>query len=88
MFGGHGLYLDDVMFALAYAGELWLKADGDNRALYLEGGGRPFTYLRQGKRIEMSYVSVPAAVFDDPHRLVAWAERAVAAALRARRGKR
>ncbi|MBN35100.1 MAG: hypothetical protein CMM46_10060 [Rhodospirillaceae bacterium] len=40
MFGGHGLFLDDLMFALLTDGEMWLKGDDLNSDLYLAGGGR------------------------------------------------
>jgi hypothetical protein len=39
MFGGHGLFLDDAMFALIPCKEaLFLKADEVNRPAYLERG--------------------------------------------------
>lgn len=85
MFGGHGLFLDDLMFALLDGGEMWFKGDDLNRRLYLDGGGRVFTYRRRGRSIAMSYYSVPDEVRFDPDRLIAWAESAFAAARRNRR---
>jgi len=84
MFGGHGLWLDDAMFAMTFDGVLWLKSDPECRALFEAGGARPFVYRRQGKPVEMSFMSVPEEVRAEPPRLLAWAEAAVRAARRAR----
>lgn len=84
MFGGHGIYLDDVMFALTIDDRLWLKVDDENWDAFVAGGGESFTYRRDksSKQITMSYVSVPDVVWHDPNELISWAERALAAALR------
>lgn len=83
MFGGHGIYLDDLMFALTFDERLWLKVDGHNRDRFLDAGGEAFTYRRgPGKVVTMSYVAVPDDVWADPRRLVDWANDALAAAKR------
>lgn len=90
MFGGHGIFLDDAMLALAFDDTLWLKSDPETRAMFTQGGARPFVYTRQGKPVELSFLSVPDAVWADPSRLMDWAEAALRAArrARARRAKR
>ena len=88
MFGGHGIYLDGVMFALIAYDQLYLKVDGGNRAAYEAAGLQPFTYSGKGKPIEMSYREAPSEGFDDPEVLCAWARDALAAARRAHRPKR
>jgi len=88
MFGGHGLWLDDVMFAFVSSGTIWLKADPDCRRLFEAGGGRPFVYRRQGRNVELSFLSVPEDVLADPPRLLDWAEAAVRAARRTKAGGR
>ena len=87
MFGGHGIYLDGVMFALIASDQLYLKVDGGNRAAYEAAGLQPFTYSGKGKPIEMSYREAPGEGFDDPEVLCAWAREALAAARRAHRPK-
>jgi len=83
MFGGHGIYLDDLMFALTYGERLWLKVDGHNRDRFIDAGGAAFTYRREpGKVITMSFVSVPNGVWTNPDQLIAWASDALAAARR------
>lgn len=97
MFGGHGLWLDDVVgdepagrgkglfFALFADDVLYLKADDATRAFYTEQGLEPF---RPFGETVMDYYPVPDEVLEDPERLLAWANRALGAALRSRTGKR
>lgn len=83
MFGGWGLYLDGVMFALIAGETLYLKADAETKAEFAEAGGSPFTYAREGRKpVEMSYWTLPDDHMADPAALLPWAERAVAAARR------
>ena len=86
MFGGYGLYLDDVFFALV-ADQLYLKVDDRNRPTFEAAGMEPFRPFddRPGT---MSYYPVPDQVFDEPQALVEWARGGLDAALRARSRKR
>lgn len=88
MFGGHGIFLDDAMVALTFQQTLWLKSDPETRAMFEEGGARPFVYQRQGKPVELSFLSVPDEVWADRARLIDWAEAALRAARRARAKRR
>jgi DNA transformation protein and related proteins len=87
MFGGHGIYLDGVMFALIASDQLYLKVDDGNRAAYEAAGLAPFTYSGKGAPVRMSYHEAPGEGFDDPEVLCAWAREAYAAALRVRAAK-
>lgn len=83
MFGGWGLYLDGVMFALIAGDILYLKTDGETKDRFAAAGGAPFTYAREGRApVEMSYWTLPHDHMADPGALLPWAERAVAAARR------
>jgi len=84
MFGGWGIFLDDLMFALIADGWLYLKADGESEARFAAAGCAAFTYRRQGRRVALSYRAAPRAALDDPAALLPWAELALAAARRAR----
>jgi DNA transformation protein len=84
MFGGQGIYSDDVMFALEVDGELYLKADQDTVAAFRSAGSRPFAYERRGRVAEMSYWRLPETAVDEPDEAVHWARLALAAARRAR----
>ena len=87
MFGGYGLYLEGVMFALIAYETLYFKVDDENREDYLAAETGPFIYNRNGKSIEMSYYQLPDAVFEDVEVLAEWVEKAHAAARRAKQKK-
>lgn len=82
MFGGTGLFLDGLMFAIVIDDQLWLKADDRNRAEFTALDLPPFTYQRQGKATALSYYRAPDEALDAPHALLPWARSAFAAALR------
>lgn len=84
MFGGAGLYRKGVMFALIAGDVLYFRVDGTNRADYEAAGRGPFRPYRDRKTV-LPYYEVPVDVVEDRDELAAWAEKAWAAALRARR---
>jgi len=88
MFGGHGIFRDGLMFGLVADSTLYLKVDDQNRAEFEERDLGPFTYEAKGKPIKMSYYRAPEEVLDYSDDMLAWAEGAYAAALRAKRPKR
>ena len=88
MFGGHGIYLDDLMFALVANDVLYFKTGEDSLAKFEERGLAPFSYQRNGKTFNMSYCEAPAEVLDDTDAMTLWANRAVAAALKSRQAKK
>jgi DNA transformation protein len=56
MFGGAGVYADDVMFGLIADDTLYLKVDGTTVPAFKAEGMRAFTYTAKGgKPISMSY---------------------------------
>jgi len=87
MFGGHGIFMNGLMFGLIAEGQLYLKVDDGNRAAYEAEGLRPFTYSGKGRPVEISYREAPSEGFDDPEILCDWAREAYAAALRTEAGK-
>ncbi len=85
MFGGYGIYHDDLMFALVADDELYLKADQQSADDFIAQDLPAFEYAKQGKIYKMSYYQAPEAIYDDPAVAREWAERAFNAALRARK---
>jgi DNA transformation protein len=86
MFGGAGLYREGVMFGLVDGENLYLKADERTREAFEAEGLLPFSYrTKHGTNTLTSYWRAPERCFDDPDEMAAWAERAWAAALRARK---
>ena len=87
MFGGHGLYLDEVMFALIGWGGLWFRVDGETKTRFAEAGSEPFIYQGKTKPVEMPYWRAPPGSMESPDSLLPWAEIALAAARRAKAKK-
>jgi DNA transformation protein len=86
MFGGHGLYCDEVFFALVANGEVFLKADDVNRPDFEASGLQPFRPF-EGPSV-MQYYQAPAEMFEDSEVLKKWAGGAISAGRRARNKKR
>ncbi|GMR05311.1 MAG: TfoX/Sxy family protein [Thermodesulfobacteriota bacterium] len=77
MFGGAGLYLDGLFFALVSDDTLYLKTGEGNRGDYEALGMGPF---RPFSTYAMSYHELPARILDDDSQLEAWCARAIDAA--------
>ena len=88
MFGGHGLYCDELFFALIAADRLYLKVDDESRPAFVAAGCEPFVYDAKSKALAMGYWSAPADAMESPALMQPWAQQALAAALRARAAKR
>ena len=88
MFGGAGIYRDGRMFALVADGEVFLKSDKSLEPRFLAAGCRKFVYEKDGKKIAMSYWSLPEAALDDAEALKDWAEATFQAALGAAEPRR
>jgi DNA transformation protein and related proteins len=84
MFGGHGLYVDDLFIGLIATERLFLKVDAQTRAAFEAAGCRPFVYDGAGKSVTMGYFSAPEEAMESPPLMQPWARLALAAALRAR----
>jgi DNA transformation protein len=83
MFGGAGLSVDGLTFAIVADEALWLKVDDETRAAFEAEGCEPFAYTAKGgRRVVMSYQRVPDRLLDDTDELVAWGRMALAAARR------
>lgn len=88
MFGGHGLYQDELIFAIVLDDTLYLKANDATRADFEARGLAPFSYSVRGKTMTMPYYPAPADVFEDAAELRLWTDKALAAALGAGKTKR
>lgn len=88
MFGGHGLYVDDIFIAIVVGDSLYLKADQQTRGTFEAAGGRRFEYLRAGKKQGAEFWTAPADALDSPALMGPWVQLALRAALGARAGKR
>jgi len=85
MFGGAGIYADDLMFALIAFETLYLKVDAETEPLFAAAGSEPFVYEGKSRPVQMSYWRCPEEAFDDPDVMATWAQRALKAARRVKR---
>ena len=83
MFGGHGVYLDGLMFAIVSEDTLYLKADEMNRIEFEQAGCEIFGYARKGRRATLGFFRAPEDAMESPELMLPWARTAYAAALRA-----
>ena len=81
MFGGVGLYLDGLFFALIDDDTLYFKANDTTRARYEQAGSKPFCPFPDKPDKAMAYWQVPAEVLEDTDDLAAWAREAMGVAL-------
>ena len=81
MFGGVGLYLDGVIFALLADDILYLKVDDSNRPYYEATDMGPFSPYGENLRTS-SYYQVPGDVLEDEERLRLWVNKASNVAMR------
>jgi DNA transformation protein len=85
MFGGHGVYDGETMFALESDGDIYLKADSRSGPRFAQAGSTQFTYVKNGKPSTMSYWRLPDEALDEPDAMREWTRLAIEAARRAAR---
>ena len=89
MFGGHGLYVDDIFVALIADERLYLKTDDGSRAAFERAGCQPFAYSRHDRSaVTLGYWSAPEEALDSPAAMAPWARLSLAAALKAKGAQR
>lgn len=84
MFGGLGVYQDDCIIAIIGDDRLYFKADETTRGEFEAKGLEPFTYRARGRSVTMKYFEAPPEVFEDIDAMRSWAQKAYAAAIRAK----
>lgn len=88
MFGGHGIYIDDLFVAIIAVDSLYLKANASTRPLFEAAGSSPFVYDSQNKAVSLGYWTAPPDALESPALMAPWARLAMQAALDARAAKR
>ena len=87
MFGGIGLYADDLFFGILASDVLYFKVDDSNRQDYELAGARPFKPYAD-RAMTMPYYAVPIEIMEDADTLVKWATRAVDVATASKKSAR
>lgn len=83
MFGGYGLFRDGLMFALVADDTLYFKTDDQSVIRFTERELEPFTYIKAGKPMAMSYYRAPEETMDSSDDMCEWATVAYEVARRA-----
>ncbi len=74
MFGGYGLYANEVFFGIVFEGRLYFKTHPDTLAQYENFHAAVFAPSE--KQTLKNYREVPADILEDSERLPLWARRA------------
>lgn len=82
MFGGSGLFLDGIMFALIADSNLYLKADAKSEDDFKVKGLEAFSYTNKGRLIKMSCFQAPPEILEDIEQMASWVNKAYETALR------
>lgn len=88
MFGGHGIYVDELFIAIIADGSLYLKTDSETTDQFRGAGCQPFVYQAKGKEAAMSYWTAPEAAMEMPEAMRPWALLAIDAANRSQQSAR
>lgn len=86
MFGGVGIYSDELFFALIAEDKLYFKVSELNQADFEKAGMGPF--FPYDSPTPMGYWELPPGVLDDKKELQVWAEKALAVAESKKKKKR
>ena len=87
MFGGHGIYIDDLFVAVIGFERLYLTTDAASRENFQAAGSEPFVYDAKSGAVALGYWTVPAEAMESQALMQPWARQAIEAALRARAAK-
>ncbi len=83
MFGGAGLYFEDLFFAVVADDVLYFKVDDTNRQDYEEASMEAFRpFPEKDKSAVMGYYQVPIDVLENRDLLHDWAQKALCVAER------
>lgn len=90
MFGGQGVWLDGMMFALVFGETIYLKVDDQTRQTFVDAGSGPFVYhqRKRDREAALPYFSLPEEAQDDPVEASRWARLALEAVLRGKAPKK
>lgn len=76
MFGGFGIFVDDIMFALVVNDCLHIRADEQSKEYFTEQRFEPYVYSKKGFPVVTKYYSLPQNYWDTPDKIFALAEQA------------
>jgi DNA transformation protein and related proteins len=75
MFGGHGLYQDEIFFGIIFKARLYFKTDETSVVEYRKRNMKPFR--PSARQTLKSYYQVPVEILEDRDELTEWAKTAI-----------
>lgn len=87
MFGGWGISVDGMNFAIIADDELYLKSNPQTEPQWLAAGGHAFEFVTKAKTIKVKYHTPPDEALESPGLMAPWARLALEAAVAARKPK-
>jgi len=88
MFGGHGIFLEGLMFGLVADNVLYLKTDKQTEEDFISKQLEQFSYAKKDKIFKMNYYQAPEEAMEDADEMNRWASTAYAVAIRATKKKK
>ncbi|MBS0605115.1 MAG: TfoX/Sxy family protein [Verrucomicrobia bacterium] len=88
MFGGWGIYYDDVIFAIIVEKQLYFRIDENSRADFESRGSKQFIYEGMKGPVGMPYFTVPDSILKNPKELKQWIDRAYLASLSSKKSSK
>ncbi|QNN21522.1 TfoX/Sxy family protein [Planctomycetales bacterium ZRK34] len=82
MFGGYGLFCDEVMFAIVVDDVLYVRVDAVTDGDFDDEVSPRFSYMRAGRPCKLPYRQIPDAAMDNREALCRYAELGREAAIR------
>jgi DNA transformation protein and related proteins len=82
MFGGYGVYWDNVMFALIADNQLYFRVDEITSKDYEPYNSEPFVYEGMKKPVTLPYLTLPIDILENSQELPEWIKRAYQTSLR------
>lgn len=90
LFGGAGIYCNQLFFALIFHDEIHLKVDAATEPLFQAAGSKPFVYHnpKRAQPVQLSYWTLPSEALDDFDCAVQWGRLALHSATQCKKKPR
>ncbi len=87
MFGGYGIFADEIMFAMVANGLLHIRADKDTTKHFKQQGFRPYIYKKRGRPVVTKYFTITEELWKEQKTILQLALKSLAAAKEERAAK-
>lgn len=77
MFSGYGIYFHGKIFAFYTEESIFFKTHSHNKKEFIDAGGIPFSYQKQGKNQEISYYKLPEEILEEREELGSWIQKSL-----------